>query len=183
MQLVALSTLALLTPVTAVQAGDFWNRFKTDWHRNNAWPQPFVAADRAVVHEYFAIQTNNGWRLQNTIGDAHFDPATQELTLAGQHKVKWVVTQAPAHRRTVFVLANESQEITQLRMAAVQQTVARFALQGPPCEVQVTDRDVFGGSGEYHDAVDRALKRSVPPPRLPIPTAGGGTGGNSAGGP
>jgi hypothetical protein len=182
LHLVALSSLALVSSVSALQAGDFWTRFKADWHRNNAWPQPFIAADRAAVCEYFAIQTNNGWRLQNTIGDAYFDPATQELTLAGQHKVKWIVTQAPTHRRAVFVLANESQEITQLRLASVENAVARFKLHGPPCDVLLTDRDVMGGSGEYYDAVDRALKSSVPPPRLPAATGAGGAGGNGGAG-
>ena len=68
---------------------------KSDWHRNNMWPQPFIYADRAAVCLPFAIQVNNGWRMQNTIGDAYFDNATQELTVAGQAKVKWIVQQAP----------------------------------------------------------------------------------------
>jgi hypothetical protein len=181
LQLVALSTFFLAASAAGVQANDFWERMKLDWHRNNAWPQPFIQADRAVVCEFFALQTNNGWRLQNTVGDAYFDPMTQELTLAGQHKVRWIATQAPLHRRVVFVLVGDQQEITNARVAAVQQAVTRLAVQGPPAEVMLTDRDVFGGSGEYYDAVDRAMKSSVPPPRLPAPAPAGG-GGAGAGG-
>jgi len=181
LHLVALSSLVLFT--SAAGAEDFWARLKTDWHRNNMWPSPFIEADRASVCEYFAVQTNNGWRLQNTIGDAYFDSSTQELTLAGQHKVKWIVQQAPLHRRAVFVLMNESQEVTNARMASVQQAVGRFTVKGTPAEVMLTDRDVAGGSGEYYDAVDRALKGSVPVPRLPTPTGGasGSSGSSGAG--
>src|SRR5687768_11742045 len=106
-----LSSVALLGVATVAGGNDFWTSIQTDWHRNNMWPSPFIQADRAAVCEYFAVQTNNGWRLQNTIGDPYFDSATQELTMAGQHKVKWIVQQAPLHRRTVFVLMNENEEI------------------------------------------------------------------------
>lgn len=182
-----LGTCALLV-CTAPARGDwsgFWSRFHTDFHRNNAWPEPFVSADRAAARDPFVIQTNNGWRLQNTIGDPYFDPATQELTMAGALKVKWIVTQAPMQRRTVFVLANESEEITQARVHSVQATAARFATRGEVPEVLLTDRDVIGGSGEYYDAVDRAIKSSVPVPRLPKSTgpagAGAGAGAGGAG--
>jgi hypothetical protein len=177
----ALSSLALAVGATSLWAGDFWERSKTDWHRNNMWPKPFIYADRAAVCEPFAIQANNGWRLQNTIGDSYFEPTTQELTVAGQTKVKWIVQQAPLSRRTVFVLANESEEITNARMTSVQQAVGRFTIKGPPAEVLMTDRDVNGGSGEYYDAVDRALKSSVPVPRLPARSSGSGASGSGSG--
>jgi hypothetical protein len=175
----ALTSFVLLTLGGVSLAGDFWERSKLDWHRNNMWPQPFIVADRISVCEPFAIQTNNGWRLQNTIGDAYFDPNNQELTVAGQTKVKWIVQQAPVSRRTVFVLVSEDQQATNARVSSVQQAVGRFTIKGPPAEVMLTDRDVTGGSGEYYDSVDRALKGSVPPPRLP---ARGGSGGGAAGG-
>jgi hypothetical protein len=166
---------------TVAWGGDAW---KTDWHRNNMWPAPFIYADRAAVCEPFAIQMNNGWRLQNTIGDAYFDTATQELTVAGQMKVKWIVQQAPIHRRAVFVLANEEGAITTARVGSVQKAVDHFTIKGPPAEVMLTDRDVFGGSGEYYDSVDRALKSTVPVPRLPARSTGaaGASGGGGAGG-
>lgn len=180
--LAALSTFALAVgAASSLWAGDFWSRWKTDWHRNNMWPQPFIVADRAAVCEPFAIQVNNGWRLQNTIGDAYFDPATQDLTIAGHAKVKWIAQQAPLSRRTVFVLVTEDQEATNARVAAVQQAAGRYATKGPAPEVLLTDRDVTGGSGEYYDSVDRALKSSVPAPRLPAASAGGGGASGSGG--
>lgn len=180
---VALSSLALAVAAGSAWGGDFWSRVHTDWHRNNMWPQPFIYADRAAACEPFAIQVNNGWRLQNTIGDAYFDSTSHELTLAGQAKVKSIVQQAPQSRRNIFVLMSDNEEATSGRVASVQQAAARYTLKGTPAEVQITDRDVFGGSGEYYDSVDRAMKSSVPPPRLPARSAGGGagTGGGNSG--
>jgi hypothetical protein len=181
--LAGFTSLALAMGATSLWAGDFLDRCKTDWHRNNMWPHPFIMADRAAVCEPFAIQMNNGWRLQNTIGEAYFDPATQELTIAGQAKVKWIVQQAPISRRTVYVLIGEAEETTNARINAVQQAVGRFTIKGPPAAVLPTDRDITGGSGEYYDSVDRALKSSVPAPRLPAaPAGGGGAAGGGAGG-
>src|SRR3569833_1795696 len=48
-----------------------WRGFVRDTQRNNAWPEAFVPADRARVRDPFAIQTANGWRHQNTLGDQH----------------------------------------------------------------------------------------------------------------
>jgi len=187
----SLAVLAFLgLGATSLCAGDgeFWTDCKVNWHRNNMWPKPFIYADRAAVCAPFAIQVNNGWRLQNTIGDAYFDAATQDLTVAGQAKVRWIVQQAPLSRRTVFVLMSEDEQATNARMASVQQAAGRFTIKGPPAEVQLTDRDIFGGSGEYYESVDRALKSSVPIPRLPARQSGGsgssgsgGSGGGSAG--
>lgn len=177
------TSVALAAVGSVALAGDFMDRCKLDWHRNNMWPQPFIMADRIAVCEPFAIQINNGWRLQNTIGDAYFDPNNNELTVAGQAKVKWIVQQAPISRRTVFVLMTEDREVTNARVRSVQQASERFAIKGPPAEVLLTDRDVIGGSGEYYDSVDRALKSSVPAPRLPARASNGGAGvgGNGRG--
>ena len=27
----------------------FWHRCGVDWHRNNAWPEPFLSADKMAV--------------------------------------------------------------------------------------------------------------------------------------
>jgi hypothetical protein len=98
--------------------------------------------------------------------------------------VKWIVQQAPMSRRTVFVLMTEDRDATNARVNSVQQAVGRYTIKGPPAEVLLTDRDVTGGSGEYYDSVDRALKGSVPIPRLPSRSNGGsgGSGGNGSGG-
>src|SRR5688572_26313840 len=86
----------------------FWHSVHTDFYRNNTWPQPFEAADRAAAREPFCIQTDNGWKMQNTIGTFLFEAETQRLNTAGELLVKWIVTQAPIHRRAVFVLKGDN---------------------------------------------------------------------------
>jgi uncharacterized membrane protein YgcG len=169
------------------QAGwhEFWYRNKVDFHRNNAWPEPFQSADRAVAREYWTIQVNNGWRLQNTVGTWFYEDGSNDLTRAGELKVKQIVTQNPAHRRTVFVLMGDTQAVTAKRVEAVQRAVSKFVPEGPLPQILLTDVDVEGGSGDYFDRIDSAYRQSIPAPRLESGGGGsssGGSGGNSSGG-
>jgi hypothetical protein len=155
----------------------FWHRTRVDWHRNNAWPEPFQTADRAAVREPFCIQTDNGWKMQNTVGTYLFDE-NHALNKAGELQVKWIVTQAPVHRRAVFVLKGDNPEQTAARVASVNAAVAKYAGPNIP-PVMVTDTEPSGWSGSYVDAISQALNSSIPAPRLP---AGGGGGGGEGGG-
>ena len=162
----AISWLALFTVLgigSWTWGGEFWNRFKKDTHRNNYWPEPFVTGDRLAVREPFAIQANNGWRLQNTIGDGYFEPETQELNLAGQMKVKWVVTQSPSSRRTVFVMAAPNDEATMVRVDSVQRAISRHVPKGELPEVLLTDpevRELCGHEGVRDLLLWHALEES-----------------------
>jgi hypothetical protein len=154
---------------------EFWERVHLDWHRVNAWPEPFLHADRDLVRQPLIAMTDNGWRMQNTLSDHLFDGETSKLTQAGTLKVRWIVTQAPPHRRTVFVLRGATPDSTLARVDAVQEAITQLVPQGNRPEVLLTDVIPVGGSGDYFDAVDRQLKDSIPPPRLPQV---GPTGGN-----
>lgn len=165
-----------LSWTTTADAGwnEFWHRSKVDWHRNNAWPEPFQTADRAAAREPFAIMVNNGWRMQNTIGTFLFDD-THQLNRAGEMKLKWIVTQAPQHRRAVFVLQADSPQETAARVESVQRAISRIVPDGALPPVMLTDTEPDGGSGQYFDAINRALESSMPAPRLPA------SGSSSAG--
>ncbi|MBC8355510.1 MAG: hypothetical protein H8E66_26325 [Planctomycetes bacterium] len=175
-----LALVFVATGVTAsvTQAGwtEFWERVHLDWHRMNSWPEPFLHADKDLVRQPLIAMTDRGWRMQNTLSDHLFDVEKQTLTQAGALKVRWIVTQAPPHRRTVFVLRGATPEATLARVDDVQATVAQMVPQGARPQVQLTDVTPVGGSGDYFDAVDRARKDSIPAPRLP--EAQGTTGGN-----
>jgi hypothetical protein len=170
-----LSTGALVIGLTcagSAHAGwnEFWHRVKVDTHRNNAWPEPFVTADRAAAREPFCIMTNNGWRMQNTVGTFLFDDNNQ-LNRAGEIKVRWIVTQAPQHRRAVFVFQADTPEGTAARVESVQLAISRIMPAGGLPPVMITDTEPEGGSGEYYDALNRALQSSLPSPRLPASDA------------
>lgn len=177
------TTLALVFVATIVTASvtradwtAFWERVHLDWHRVNSWPEPFRHADRDLIRQPLLAMTDNGWRMQNTISDHLFDVESNHLTQAGALKVRWIVTQAPPHRRTVFVLRGATPDATLARVDAVQEAITKLVPQGDRPEVLLTDVIPVGGSGDYFDSVDRQLKDSIPPPRLP--QAAGPIGGN-----
>ena len=102
-----LAILLLGNIVSHAHAG--WNEFVQrsllDWHRNNAWPQPFVHADRLSVCAPFVIMAQNGRCGEFTLGDHHFDPVSQTLTEAGQLKVAELIRRQPNGMAQVYVRA------------------------------------------------------------------------------
>lgn len=180
-------TLVMLVAVEDAQAGwqsmkanwhIFWQRVHTDWHRNNAWPEPFTVVDRAAVDQPLAIMVNNGWRLQNTISSQLFDQETQELTRAGEMKVRWILTQMPPHRRSIFVLRGNTAEVTKIRVQSVQKAAATTLGDVNGALIAVTDTIPQGGSGDYYERVNQGYQDSVPSPRLPSTNSGGSSGEN-----
>ncbi|QDU29826.1 hypothetical protein ETAA8_49410 [Anatilimnocola aggregata] len=170
-----------LVSTSAAEEPTFWQRVKIDFHRNNAWPEPFQTADRAVTREPFCIMVNNGWKMQNTIGTYLFSPETQELNRAGELKVKWVITQAPIHRRAVFVLVGETPEDTRVRVESVQRYISRVMPEGHLPPVMLTHTEPEGASGEYLNALNNAVNSSIPAPRLPADASISGGSGSSGG--
>ncbi|MBP89676.1 MAG: hypothetical protein CMJ64_23705 [Planctomycetaceae bacterium] len=157
-----------LTTASVAEAGwdEFWARFHLDYQRMNCWPEPFQHADRELVRGPLIAMTNNGWRVQNTLSNHLFTLEENTLTQAGTLKVRWIVTQTPPHRRTVYVLRGLTPEATLARVETVQQEIARMMPEGSRPEVLLTDAIPVGGSGDYFDAVDSMLKQSIPAPRL-----------------
>ena len=183
-RLLTVCGLAATLAFTSAAQADWYSfkyRNKVDFHRNNAWPEPFQSADRSLTRDYWTIQVNNGWRLQNTVGNLFYEEGSNDLTRAGELKIKQIVTQNPSHRRTVFVLMSDTQAVTAKRVEAVQRAVSKFVPEGPLPQILLTDVDVDGGSGEYFDRIDSAYRQSIPAPRLGGDSGGGnsGSGGGS----
>jgi len=160
---------------------NWWYRCKVDFHRNNAWPEPFASADRAAQREPFCLMVDNGWKMQNTVGTFLFDPSTQQLNTAGEHLVRWIVQQAPQHRRAVFVLKGDTAEATQSRVASVQLVVAKYACAGENPPVILTMTEPAGWPAIYVDQMTQQFQATMPSPRLPAESEGGGSGGGSGG--
>jgi hypothetical protein len=176
------SLVALATVITCAfvasssQAGwtDFWHRTSVDFHRNNCWPKPFVEADRNDVRVALDAMVRKGWQSQNTLTNYHFDPQTNQLTVAAHRKIEWILTQNPPPRRVVFVLRSLDQDITAARVDAVQQTMARIVPHGVLPMVAETENSPLGRSADYIVAIHLALERSVPSPHLPAVESGDG---------
>ena len=71
-----------------------------------------------------ALMVSNGWRKQNMLADHHFADESGVLTEAGRMKVRWILTEAPRHHRTIYVHRDEDAEVTAARIDYVQQLAA-----------------------------------------------------------
>lgn len=155
----------------------FWDRVHLDWHRNNAWPEPFVQVDRQSVNAPFAVMVDKGWQLENTIPDELFDSETQELTRAGELKVQRILTEMPSRRRMVFVLRGKTPEITQTRFQTVEAAATEVAGEAASSMIAITEARPRGGSGAYYERVTTGYETTTPSPRLPAMSESGEGGG------
>ncbi|MFV1964593.1 MAG: hypothetical protein ACC628_04165 [Pirellulaceae bacterium] len=165
--ILAVSLVVSVSSVAQADWGEFWYRVHMDLRRMTCWPEPFANVDRQVTMQPLMAMTDAGWQRQNTLSDHFFDPEKQVLSRAGEMKVRWIATQAPMHRRTVFVLRDLKAEATLARVETVKNYLNRLIPEGPRPDVLLTDTIPPGASGDYFDQVDRQLKSSIPAPRLP----------------
>lgn len=160
----------------------FCANFKRDAHRNAMWPEPFLQADRQATMAPFAIQVANGWRRQNLMSDYHFQEGTVQLTLAGESKLRYILTQMPPARRTIFVQQALTADETAARIQAVERASSRMVPPGMVAQVVESNLPNEGWSAEDIDAVTRKFNASRPDPRLPASSEmSTGTGGSGSG--
>jgi uncharacterized membrane protein YgcG len=177
--LAAVAAALFLVPERA--DAELFKRVKRDYHRNVCWPAPFLAPDRMAVRAPFAVMINNGWRVQNTLSDEHFDSETGMLNDAGKLKVRDILTFSPPEHRTVFVLQAHYDEMTDARKRSVNQFVSGMnALSESPL-VAGTNIPPRGWPAENVSAIGTRFNATMPDPRLPAATMGG-TGGSGGGG-
>ncbi len=156
--------------VAEAQAENWFTRIFTsvprDFHRNNAWPEPFVFKDEDAARAPFAVMIQNGWRRQNTLGPEHFDPRTGQLNDAGRLRVEWIATRAPEQHRMIFVQGTGDPEVTHLRMNNVR-TVSAQMSPTRPADVMETETSPAGWPADYIDSIYRKSYETIPAPRLP----------------
>ncbi len=165
--LLAVATIAIGTPRAHGGWHEFVHRSMLDWHRNNAWPQPFVKQDSISVCSPFVIMSQNGMKSEFTLGDHHFNPESHALTEAGQRKVYEILKRQPEGFDRVFVMRGRDEDSSSIRLDAVQQQVAAIIPNGSLPLVEFTDYSPRGVPANYVDVVDRKVMASVPDPRLP----------------
>lgn len=117
---------------------EFWAEFDLHRRRVEAWPEPFVLPDREAVREPFRTMADNGWKQQNTLNEEWFRKESNELSQAGQIKLRQMQHELPPHRRQVYVLEGATPEITSARIASVGKYLAEIAPDQPICTVLTT---------------------------------------------
>ena len=148
---------------------------RSGYHRNVDWPWPYVCPDRQAVREPFCIMVNNGWRRQNLLGPHHFNSQADKLTSAGELRVQWIMTQAPADYRTVFVERALDPGVTAQRLETVREYAGQVIADGQSPLVFETHLISEGRPASVVDATNVRFQESTPPPVLP-PMVGASTG-------
>jgi hypothetical protein len=174
--LIALMVVATTATSASADWNFFWHHLHIDFHRNNAWPDPFNEVDAADVYGSFEVMKANGWRMHNTIGHELFRIGDGALLAAGNRRIRWIATQAPAARRTVFVLRGNSQGETDARVASVHQALNGLHTVGPTPAVLVTDAEPVTSSGAWATKINREWLEHLTAPRLPGQSASGQQG-------
>ena len=173
--IIALVIVATTATSASADWKNFWHNLHVDYARNNAWPEPFVEVDAQNVIAPFEAMKNNGWRMHNTIGHEQFRSGDGALLAAGQERVKWIATQAPTARRSVYVLRGRTESETQARLASVQNTLAAMPTNGPT-QVLVTNTEPSTASGAWATKINREWLEHLTRPKLPSQTVDGEQG-------
>jgi len=172
--LVAIGGLA--ASAHAVWVDDCAHYIKHGYRQNKVWPWPYVCADRIAVREPFCIMINNGWRRQNLLGPHHFTDDTAKLTSAGELRVRWIMTQAPGERRTIFIERDVDPAVTAARVAVARGFASQVNTDGQIAQVVETHLISEGRPAAVVDATNVRFQESLPPPVLPAATVGVGSG-------
>jgi hypothetical protein len=178
---VLLTLLAVSVPCQANAEGWF-TKARRDFRRNNCWPQPFIIPDRVAVRSPFEVMINNGWQVQNTLSDEHFDPETSELIGAGEMKIRGILVESPKEHRQVFVLRGRNPEDTARRQAAVREYAAQLVEAGEYPEIAESQTRPRGTPAERIFDIDSRYSASAPDPRLAPANGGGSSSGGSGSG-
>ena len=144
-----------------------WHCLVRDTCRRHCWPEPFMCPDREAVWAPFGVMVHNGWRSQNMLVEHHFVGQTGELSDAGRYKVRWIVKEAPAQHRIIYVHKTDNAELTADRVAQVQQHAADLAQGDQLPMILETDASAYGWPASRADLVSRKFEAAQPAPTLP----------------
>ncbi len=157
----------------------FWNEVHVGYHRTNEWPMPFTCADTRYAVAPFAVMIAGGWQRQNLIGENYFDENSTRLNSAGVERVRYILRQAPVEHRVFYVQSDLDDNITRMRVDAVQETIVALQPKGPMPEVLVSNMVVEGRSAELVASEFKNFVTSTPSTRLSHNSSGSGNGSSS----
>jgi hypothetical protein len=148
--------------------------------QNQIWPRQYINPSRRGICQSMERMIANGWRQQNLLGKFHFDESGQELSEAGRLKVEWILTQAPPHRRTIYVQRAAEQEQTAQRIEAVQELAANVAPSAGPADIQETHIRDDGRPAGQIDAVFVGFSQNQRAPSLTQGTSSSSSSASSS---
>jgi len=146
---------------------------------NQMWPSQYIPAARRSVLSAYDAMVNNGWRRQNLLGAYHFDPDTNELTDAGKLKVKWILSQAPQHRRNIFVERGPDQSRTSARVVAINHWASTLSPSVGIIDINDTHIVAEGHPAGTVDQIFVGFRANQPPPVLPAANSSSSSSGSS----
>ncbi len=149
------------------------------YHAAHYWPYPYTCEDREFVRALSGAQVSNGWITMTTLYDYHFEPDTHQLNPSGRMQVRWILENAPARHRYIFVQAAVDQSASETRVAmAKNEAVALIGdEQVPPVLIRVASP--VGRPAEEIDVIRRLERESTLKPRI-TPPVGTATSGSAA---
>jgi hypothetical protein len=171
-------SLGCALPASAGWLVDLFTGIGNDIKERQQWPDQYLCQDRQAVQAPFDIMIANGWQRENTLGDYHFDSATNQLNEAGRLKVQWILTQAPMQHRAVFVHKPLKAEELDARMKSVQDLAGQIVPSDSNPSIVATDVPPLTSRGDWIDNTMQKYKASNPSPRIPAASSSaGGSGG------
>jgi hypothetical protein len=174
--MVGLLGLLLAAPARAQCLERVVQSVVSDFRQANQWPYPYLGEDRQAVPAPFAIMVENGWRRQNLLADHHFKNETDELNAAGEKMVRWILNEAPAQHRAIFVRRGDTVNATKSRLAAVEKFAAKASYDGTVPPITETTIRPAGYPADWPNAKDVTISRKWPinvPTNIYIPHATG----------
>jgi len=166
--------LLTAAPAEAQWFTTFWQKVKIDYKRNKYWPEPFIWADRKATIAPFSQMVANGWRRQNLMSDYHFNDTDTQLNVAGEAKIRYILTQMPPSRRTIFVQRGLTPEETASRINLVHHTALSILPIGAMPNIAESNLPNDGWPADDIDAVARKFNATRPDPRLKSMQSSGG---------
>ena len=148
------------------------------YHSAQAWPYPYVCADRAAVLATVDMTRRAGYDDLITMHTYHFDPSTGRLNSAGRSRLFRIITGIDSTVGMPRVYVARSTGGVEDRMAVVEQAVVEMA--GSSDQIAVLPREVISVTRPSNEVERTYQQRLQTMPAPQLPSVAGGAGGGAA---
>lgn len=151
------------------------------YHAAHYWPWPYNCLDRQFVLEAAQIQEANGWLVETTLYEYHFNPDSNELTTPGKLHLQWILDSVPAAYRSVWVQQDEDPAVGQQRLNNVRAVANRLVSEANVPPIALRSATAPSRPAIEVDTIRRHELETIPTPRVAmenLPTGSGGSNNN-----